>query len=120
MNTLQAQDILQLLLNGIDPATGEIFPDDHVCNEADVIRAFHHAIVALGKENTQSQLKDKENRNPLTANAGKLWTSEDDGTLIEMYEKGTSITEIATYHKRTKGAIRSRLIKLGLEEDTSS
>lgn len=124
MNALQAQEILQLLLNGIDPLTGEIFPDDHVCNEPDVIRAIHHAIVALGKGSILSQQKDNEKsskaRNPLTENAGKMWTQEDDGCLIEMYEKGASITQIATHYRRTKGAIRSRLIKLGFKEDIDS
>ena len=121
MNAMQAQEILQMLLNGIDPVTGEIFPDDHVCNEPNVIRAFHYAIAALGKECIQTQQNDKgksdKAKNPLTENAGKPWTSEDDGNLIEMYEKGVSITKIAAHYKRTKGAIRSRLVKLGLEED---
>lgn len=121
MNAMQAQEILQMLLNGIDPVTGEIFPNDHVCNEPDVIRAFHHAIAALGKECIQDQLNDKgksdKSKNPSTENAGKPWSAKDDGNLIEMYENGTSITEIAAYYKRTKGAIRSRLVKLGLEED---
>lgn len=121
MNAIQAQEILQMLLNGIDPVTGEIFPDDHVCNEPDVIRAFHHAITALGKECIQNQQDDKgktdKSKDPSTENAGKPWTSEDDGNLIEMYEDGVSITKIAAHYKRTRGAIRSRLVKLGLEED---
>lgn len=121
MNALQAQEILQMLLNGIDPATGEVFPDDHVCNEPDVIRAFHHAIAALGKEGILDQQNNKgkpdKAKNPLTENAGKPWTSEDEENLIEMYESGISITQIAAHYKRTKGSIRSRLVKLGLEED---
>ena len=121
MNAMQAQEILQMLLNGIDPVTGEIFPNDHDCNEPDVIRAFHHAIAALGKECILIQQKGigkpDKSKNPSTENAGKPWSSKDDENLIEMYENGASITEIAAHYKRTKGAIRSRLVKLGLEED---
>lgn len=121
MDAMRAREILRMLLNGIDPDTGEIFPDEHVCNEPDVIRALHHAIEALGRERNQPQQNDdgkaEKSRKPLTENAGKPWTSEDDGNLIEMYEDGISITEIAAHYKRTRGAIRSRLVKLGIEED---
>ena len=90
MNAMQGQEILQMLLNGIDPVTGEIFPDDHVCNELDVIRAFHHAIAALGKECNQNRQNDEgkadKPKNASTENAGKPWSSKDDGNLIEMYE----------------------------------
>ena len=123
MNAMQAQEILQLLLNGIDPVTGEIFPDDHVCNKPDVIRAFHHAVAALGKECIQDQQNDKEKsdktRNPSTENAGKPWLPEDDAELLKLYKAGTSVTEIAKQYKRTKGAIRARLVRLGIAENRS-
>ena len=92
MNAMQAQEILQMLLNGIDPVTGEIFPDDHVCNEPDVIRALHYAIAALGKECIQNQQNDNgksdKARNPSAENAGKPWLPEDDAELLKLNKAG--------------------------------
>ena len=42
------------------------------------------------------------------------WTSEEDLQLGKELEKGLSVKEISGIHKRTKGAITSRLKKLGL------
>jgi ATP-dependent DNA helicase RecQ len=41
------------------------------------------------------------------------WTKEEDQQLIREYESGISIKELSDIHKRTQGAIRSRLKKLG-------
>lgn len=40
MDTSKARELLSILADGIDPFTGEILPEDHVCNEPDMIRAF--------------------------------------------------------------------------------
>lgn len=42
------------------------------------------------------------------------WTAESDGELTNLYESGASITSMAEYFGRTKGAIISRLKKLSL------
>ena len=44
----------------------------------------------------------------------KKWTDEEDNKLIEEFKSGKSLTELASIHGRTKGAIRSRLRKLGV------
>ncbi len=41
------------------------------------------------------------------------WTKEEDQQLIREYENGISTKELSDIHKRTQGAIRSRLKKLG-------
>jgi hypothetical protein len=48
----------------------------------------------------------------LPENAGKPWTEEEDNRLISHYDIGKSIKEISEEHKRTEGAIKSRLLKL--------
>jgi hypothetical protein len=48
------------------------------------------------------------------------WTDAEEATLLVEHDAGRSITEIATLHQRTDGAIRSRLIKLGREVDTAT
>ncbi len=42
------------------------------------------------------------------------WKTDEEAQLIEQYRKGAKITDIARMHQRNPGAIRSRLIKLGL------
>lgn len=39
MNNLEARIILEKLFEGVHPETGEVFAEDHVCNEAQVLRA---------------------------------------------------------------------------------
>ena len=47
MDTSKARELLSILADGIDPFTGEILPEDHVCNEPDMIRALHLAVQHL-------------------------------------------------------------------------
>lgn len=44
------------------------------------------------------------------------WTTEEDSQLEEEVRKGLSLKEISDIHQRTKGAITSRLKKIGLKE----
>jgi hypothetical protein len=48
------------------------------------------------------------------------WTDAEETTLLVEHDAGRSISEIATLHQRTDGAIRSRLVKLGREVDTAT
>lgn len=45
---------------------------------------------------------------------GKPWTPEQDKLLVTMFNDGFIVAEIANELKRTPGAIRARLVKLGL------
>ena len=51
------------------------------------------------------------NKLELPENTGKKWSDEDDKDLLERYDLGEKITSLAKKFKRTKGAIRARLIK---------
>lgn len=44
------------------------------------------------------------------------WESDEDSQLIVEFNSGMCIKEMSDIHKRTTGAIRSRLKKLNLEE----
>ena len=48
------------------------------------------------------------------------WSSEDDERLKEMYAAGTGVAELARQFGRNRGAISSRLTKLGLEQDVAA
>ena len=45
--------------------------------------------------------------------AYQSWTTQEDRQLIREHEEGKTIKELSEIHKRTQGAIRSRLKKLG-------
>jgi F-box protein 18 (helicase) len=47
--------------------------------------------------------------------AYRPWTEDQDDELIEMYEEGYSINELAEHFERTKGAIFARIKKLELD-----
>jgi hypothetical protein len=53
-------------------------------------------------------------------NAYAKWTAEADSALASAFEGGASIKELAAEHGRTQGAIRSRLIKLGVLDDPAA
>ena len=36
----RAKEIIVALAEGIDPITGEVLPEDNVCNKGEVVRAF--------------------------------------------------------------------------------
>ena len=42
------------------------------------------------------------------------WTKEEDQRLTRDFEEGKTVKELSEIHKRTQGAIRSRLKKLEL------
>ena len=48
------------------------------------------------------------------ANRPRLWTAEEDELLFEEFQQGLSMTLIAERHERSLGAIRSRLLHLGI------
>ena len=53
-------------------------------------------------------------------NAYKKWSEEDYDLLKKMYAAGHSVAELAKHFGRNNGAIRSRLNKLGLDQDVAA
>ena len=50
MDIIKAREILAALAEGIDPTTGEILPEDSVCNKGEVVRAFYAILNTFGDE----------------------------------------------------------------------
>lgn len=107
MDIERAKEIMGYLADGIDPFTGALLDKDSICNQADVVRAFH---------TIQTEL-DKRERNSLPENSGKPWTDELDKELAEMFDAGMSEKELSEHFKRTRGSINSRLKRLGKIDD---
>ena len=102
-------DSLQILLalaEGRHPLTGEALPEESCYQSAKVLRALLAGIEALEKT---AGKKDRV----LPGAAGNPWDAEEDASLVADFESGTAIKELAQTHRRTEGAIRSRLMKLG-------
>ena len=126
MRKERAIEILDMLIDGIDPVTGEILPQDHVCLEQEVTLALRLAERALRKSthsnsSTETQKQPYVNRSG-RLNAGRPWTEEDDQKLLEMYNSHASIQMMCeALHRRPRG-LRKRLKSLGFTEqlpDTS-
>src|SRR5215831_1111437 len=112
-----AAKILQILADGIDPATGEPFPASSPYQRADVVRALFVAVQALGNTpRSRTAPQDK----PGLENAGQPWSQEEDARLGRAFDAGKSVEMLAEEHKRSRFAIEARLVKLGRIEDTST
>lgn len=108
MQIPKALKILEALADGADPATGEVFSSENVCQRPQVLRALTTAIRALDRQ------QERERRiHPMARNAGKAWNKTEQEQLCRDFDAGTSIKELASRHSRTRGAIQSRLVKLG-------
>lgn len=110
MNDDEALEILRKLADGIDPEIGDELPDESPYNQAKVVRALHRAVEALEGEPKRER---QSNRPPKPARTGQPWDSEEDGKLLHTYDSGIKIEVIAEDHQRSRGAIRSRLVKHG-------
>lgn len=105
MDTVRARELLSALADGIDPFTGELLPQNHVCNQPEMIRAFHEILRIISQEKGQDSPR----------NAGKPWTDMEDKKLLDEIDSGMAISRIAKEHGRSKGAIESRLVRLGIQ-----
>ncbi len=120
MEASKATEILELLLDGVDPESGELLPEDSVFCEPNVIRALHYAILAMSgqtginddvpKNGKQSEKNDK----PKPENAGKPWSKEEEEQVLEMYKSGVGISVIARQLGRSRTSIRYRLVSVGM------
>ena len=110
MNDGQALQIVSALANGLDPTTNEPMEGPSVLQDGDVIRALYVAVRAL--EST-SRSRARANRGRMPAKAGKPWTEEEDRQLLERFDGGQSVAELAQAHERTLAGIQARLERHG-------
>lgn len=110
MDDSKALDIVSALANGVNPQTGEVFDIESVYQSADVIRALYVAMRAL---ETTSRPKNRGSRKRLPVNAGKPWSEQEDLELLEKFDEGISLAELAQVHDRTLAGIQARLERHG-------
>lgn len=108
MDIGRAREIIRILADGVDPATGEILPKESVYNSPEVIRALFTMLEVTAQP--------KADNMPLpNQNAGKPWTDIEDDKLCDEFAAKMKIADIAKEHGRTYNAIESRLDYLGLK-----
>ena len=78
MDMQRAKELLTILADGTDPLTGEVLPDDHVCNKGEIVRVLNCAVEALSRKREK----------PLPENSGKPWTAELDQELCRLFDEG--------------------------------
>lgn len=111
MDEAKAVKILRQLADGLDPKTGKSLRTTSPFNQPDSIRALLCGIDAIHA--TSEKVTSNKTPPPM---AGGKWDEEELAHLVEGFESGSSLEDLAAAHQRTKGAIRSRLVKLGYFE----
>jgi len=112
MSPNDALKIIECLANGADPETGELLHEQSPLNNPNVVRALFVACKAL-----DAQAKRGERKQELPENAGRPWSDGEDRELLADFDAGVPNRDLAARHRRTQGAIASRLVRLGRIKD---
>lgn len=113
---------LRLLARGVDPQSGQPLEGDGPLQRPEVIRALFLAVELLagGRAYASAIAGGRRPRRPRRApssGTGSRWTPEEEQRLVAGFDGGEPLEALARQHARTRGAIRSRLIRLGKIED---
>ena len=103
-----ALPIVRALADGVNPITGEAYPDTSPYAEPRTLRALYSAVDLMSRE-----VEREKRRERLPANFGKPWTEGEDRALAAEFDAAATIPEMARKHLRTHSSIRLRLEKLG-------
>lgn len=108
-----ALPIVRALADGVNPVTGEAYPEHSPYAEPRALRALYSAVDLM-----QREVEREKRRERLPANFGKPWTEGEDHALAAEFDAGATLPDIARKHLRTHSSIRLRLEKLGKIEPT--
>ena len=106
MTTSEARKIIESLADGRCPATGQKL--DGIYQQPDVVRALFVAARALERVE-----RIEQRASILPEHAGRAWNGDEEQKLCEEFDAGKTVAEISRIHQRTRGAIQSRLERLG-------
>jgi hypothetical protein len=109
MQERRARQILQALIQGVDPFDGNELPSGTVLQQADVLRALLAGVAALEQDAARAS-----RRAQLPRNIGRAWSADENSQLIDAFQAGENLADVALRHGRTLRAIEARLEKLGL------
>ena len=134
MDSNEAKRILLNIYDGIDPNTGEILPEDHLCRSMKVACALHIAIRAIDgvkigvseiekaprsrrttrrpREKNLRQSDEKhglKKTNSVLGNSGTRWTQEEIDLLVYMHGKRKRYEEMGKSLRRTAFEVEEKL-----------
>jgi DNA-binding NarL/FixJ family response regulator len=109
MRDQQARQILQALVNGIDPFTEEDLAAGTVLQNAAVMRAMLAGCSALDDRTARASRRSQQPRN-----IGKAWAPEEQEQLVQAFKSGEDLEQVAARHGRTIRGIEARLEILGM------
>ena len=115
MDINKALEIISALSDGVNPETGEELSNDSYFNQPKVIRALF-----IAKQSIEKVIKTEKRKSDLPENAGKPWKTDEDEALSANFDCGMTMEQLSSHHKRTKGSITSRLVRLGKISDRSN
>jgi len=111
VNHSEAIRLLEALLQGVDPFTGEILDADIRLFHPQVIRSLYHAIQLIQDE---SKSKPNKKNTNLPINNGNKWNEDLKLQLKSLFMDKDEIQEIASILGRTEGSITGQLSKMGI------
>lgn len=117
MDTSDALPFIEALACGLDPVTGDVLPADSPLHHPQVIRALFTA-TRLIESQCVSAPADTNTSRP--TRAGEPWDEDEDRRLTHAFHAGEPFARIADTHQRSRGAIVSRLVRLGHIQRKSS
>ncbi len=109
-----ALPIVRALADGVNPITGEAYPEHSPYAEPRTLRALFAAVDLMAKEVEREKRRERQ-----PVNFGKPWTESEDRSLLNEFDHGITLGEIARSHQRTQSSVRLRLEKLGRIEPGS-
>jgi hypothetical protein len=121
MDIHEAKEIVELLANGFDPTTGEVFPSNSPYNKPEIISALFTVLNSVRPPTRarKKSIEEKQNdniENGKPKNAGLPWKLEERKEVADLFNDGKTIEELSDYFERTSGAIKSELTHQGLIE----
>ena len=128
MSPERAVEIIENLVDGIHPLTGEILPESNICEETGIVEALNCAIQVLNerivanraieeyRKPQKNKLNDTNKWNETTRpqRLGRPWTTEEDLLLKELFIKGASVTMMMKSLERSERGVLFRLEHLEL------
>ena len=119
MTKQEAAVILEQLLNGIHPVTGEVLPEDHVCSEPLVMRALHAGYAALLNIPEGSGSGERADCTPASReNTHMRWSEEEDQYLRQAWADNVTMDDMRRKLRRTLRSVKCRLVYLGIADYT--
>jgi hypothetical protein len=109
--------ILQSLVDGRNPFTGEKIPWLWLHRQEQILDAFKEILNGEEQGNGVFQPWESFKEKGSPSRRGEPWGRQEEKALLAAYKSGVSVKELALIHGRNVGGIKSRLEKLGMKQE---